>query len=156
MLERTTFQTVTSLQTLSPGSISHPFSNDGECPEELHVLNWSQVRSLPAAAVAQSVEQLKRFSIPLSPSPPSNHHPKSWRMPERTTSGNQRVQISPRSNAAKSLHPCRHLLFQNQSPQMVTNADGTTCLRSLRSGVRIPPVPPFHFIGTVAQSGRAE
>ena len=75
MLERTTFQTVTSLQTLSPGSISHPFSNDGECPEELHVLNWSQVRSLPAAAVAQSVEQLKRFSITLSPSPLSNHHP---------------------------------------------------------------------------------
>jgi len=67
MPERTTFTTVTSLQTLSPGSISHPFSNDGECPEELHVLNWSQVRSLPASAVAQSVEQLKRFSITLSP-----------------------------------------------------------------------------------------
>jgi hypothetical protein len=50
------------------------------------VLNWSQVRSLPAAAVAQSVEQLKRFSIPCR-----HHHfqiitPKSWRMPERTTS----------------------------------------------------------------------
>ena len=144
MLERTTFQTVTSLRSLSPGSISHPFSNDGECPEELHVLNWSQVRALPASAVAQSVEQLKRFSIPLSPSPLS-YLPQSWRMPERTTSGNQRVQISPRSHAAKSLHPCRHLLSQNQSPQMVTNADGTTCLRSLRSGVRIPPVPPFQF-----------
>ena len=32
------------------------------------------------------------------------------------------------------------------SPQMVTNAGGTTCLRSLRSGVRIPPVPPFQFL----------
>jgi len=119
----------------------NPFSNDGECPEELHVLNWSQVRSLPASAVAQSVEQLKRFSTPLSPSPLSNH-PQSWRMPERTTSGNQRVQISPRSNAAKSLHLLSPLFFKSQSPQMVTNADGTTCLRSLRSGVRIPPVPP--------------
>lgn len=47
----------------------NPFSNDGECPEELYVLNWSQVRSLPASAVAQSVEQLKRFSTSLSPSP---------------------------------------------------------------------------------------
>ena len=47
MLERTTFTTVTSLQSLSPGSISTPFSNDGECPEELHLINRSQVRALP-------------------------------------------------------------------------------------------------------------
>lgn len=69
MLERTTFSNCHVSPLLVTRLHLTPFSNDGECPEELHVINRSQVRSLPASAVAQSVEQLKRFSTSLSPSP---------------------------------------------------------------------------------------
>ena len=137
---------------------SHPFSNDGECPEELHLTSRPQVRALPVMrkhGSSSAVEQLDTFLTSLSPSPLFNLNHHLWRMPERTTSKPAGANPAPQQcgEVSPSLSPS---LFIIQSPQMVTNADETTWLLPLRSWVRIPPVPPFQFHGTVAQPGRAE